>query len=147
MDHLTKKSSDRCNLAQLNLRTQKCHRAHFFSFLVALLSSWPGFSQQRAESHSGPESRAPRWAASVNAGCSFLIWCFRCLTLCLREVQNALNWLLAFVLHQDSITRCYVLIRALPSGSPQLHFYVHLNVSRAMTHAAELFFFVFFFFL
>lgn len=37
-----------------------------------------------------------------------------------------------------------MLIRALPSGSPQLHFYVHLNVSRAMTHTAEFFFFFFF---
>ena len=34
-----------------------------------------------------------------------------------------------------------MLIRALPSSSPQLHFYVHLNVSRAMTHTAEFFFF------
>lgn len=64
-------------------------------------------------------------------------------TLCLRQVQNALNLLLAFVLPLDSITRCSVLIRTLPSGLPQLRFYVHLNVSRAMTHAAELFFFFF----
>lgn len=65
--------------------------------------------------------------------------------LCLGQVQNALNWLLAFVLPLDSITKCYVLIRALPSGLPQLRFYVHLNVSRAMTHAAELFCSFFFF--
>lgn len=34
-----------------------------------------------------------------------------------------------------------MLLRALPGGSPQLRFYVHLNVNRAMTHAAEFFFF------
>lgn len=36
-----------------------------------------------------------------------------------------------------------MLLRVLPGGSPQLRFYVHLNVNRAMTHAAELFFFFF----
>lgn len=68
--------------------------------------------------------------------------CFRCATV-LEGCPERLELAARFCLHRDSIVRCYVLLRVLPGGSPQLRFYVHLNVNRAMTHAAELFFFFF----
>lgn len=113
--------------------------------LVALLSSWPSSSPTEGkDSQSCSRFSCPQLGSvSECVGTHSSFGVSGGTTLCLRQVQNALNLLLAFVLPLDSITRCSVLIRTLPSGLPQLRFYVHLNMSRAMTHAAELFFFFF----